>query len=584
MARRSFPAPEAGHNELSEDTQVAREQKDTEGRRKSSKKANAEAQSDNAAISKRKRKSNDLNAVPASNRKEEEPRSLKRKKTGDDNKENEAEGDEHSSAEAQLNGDLATASESPSKKPRKSKKGAAQKDTDETKRRLARPSEVTQARPRRSNLRGTVGFFTSEEVQALERFKISFCNEHEYDASTFDEMVQHSERDKDIDFPCPISVMTKTDFWRSVYEILPNRDKRSVYRFMRRHFQTSDVKPHKWTHEQDEELIQLISQHGQKFAHIARMIGRNDDDVVQRWKNRLEHRGTMKRGPWTEEEVVKLQNALQKTLKSLQEMGKERKRDIYEMDESLIAWGQISDLMGNVRSRQQCADKWRKTRRKVMHLRANGNPNAIYDYTAEKNKAKSRTTTPAPTQRQEAQIKSNERVESEDDEDEEDPSSSADKDQLNQNDSASDSDKKPAQKQPKTKSTETPKVNGHKSAKKIKPSGSIQKRKRSPSTSSSSSDSEDESESESEPAHKRASLGNTATKRSLKGGEPTNSESEDDSASGSSSEASETDTDSEDETKPAFTPINQKTRNIPAAKGPTRSVSSSPSQEIKPEE
>ncbi|KAE8390236.1 hypothetical protein BDV23DRAFT_155735 [Aspergillus alliaceus] len=273
--------------------------------------------------------------------------------------------------------------------------------------------------------KGQTGFFTPNEVQALEDFKIDFCNTNGLRADVFDAMVQHSEREKGVDFPCDSSITTKHEFWKTIYGILPNRERRSVYRFMRRHFQSSDVKPHHWTHEQDEELIRLVAQHGFKFALIAKEIGRNDDDVVQRWKNRLEHRTTMNRGPWSQKENVMLQDALQLAWKNLKEKGHDVGRDIYEIDETMISWGHISSKMGHCRSRQQCADKWRKARKKVQHLRENGNPDAVFDPLKESkrknSKAKLKTATPTPTRTSVGHYKSNEYVISDDEgEDKED--------------------------------------------------------------------------------------------------------------------------------------------------------------------
>lgn len=223
------------------------------------------------------------------------------------------------------------------------------------------------------------GFFTPDEVQALENFKVEFCNSNGLPGETFNRMVQHSDRDKGSEFPCESSITSKQDFWKSIYETIPNRDRRSVYRFMRRHFQASTQKPHEWTHEQDEELVSLHERYGPKWAQIAKLLGRSDDDVVQRWKNKLEHRDTMRRGPWLEQEVRGLQEALTNTWESLKRTGRDVGKDIYEMDETFIAWGVVSDYLQNCRSRQQCADKWRKVRRKVMKERARGNPDAVYD-------------------------------------------------------------------------------------------------------------------------------------------------------------------------------------------------------------
>ncbi|KAJ5235322.1 uncharacterized protein N7469_004490 [Penicillium citrinum] len=235
-----------------------------------------------------------------------------------------------------------------------------------------------------------IGFFEEEETRAMEDHKVNFCNLNGISASEFDAMVQHSDRG-DGEFPCPGDVCTKAEFWSSIYNLLPNRERRSVYRFMRRHFQTSDQKPHEWTEKQDKELIDLITQYGPKYTLIAKMLGRTDDDVTQRWKNRLEHRSTMQYGPWMEQELRDLVNHVSLVAQSHQESG--YSGDVYEMDEKLVPWGKISDLMNNTRSRQQCADKWRKIRKTVLEERAYSNPNAVFDpsRTAKKHSRRSET-------------------------------------------------------------------------------------------------------------------------------------------------------------------------------------------------
>ncbi|KAF7588950.1 hypothetical protein BBP40_004991 [Aspergillus hancockii] len=526
--------------------------KDTKAGRKSSSKA----QSDVAATLKRKRKSNDhvqSSVAPSSPRDEEEPRPSKRKRIASPTKitqENRAEDDQtitgvvnSSPGTAQVNGgpliesehvsgsSTKSSSESNIQSPRKNeKKTKSSQESPKESTMTATPSvepsddatmeqgNVTKGKQSKEG-KGSTGPFMAEEVQALERFKMEICNTHAISTSTFDSMVQHSERDKGTDFPCDSSVMTKQEFWKNIYEILPNRDRRSVYRFMRRHFQTSDVKPHKWDHEQDEELIQLVAQYGLKFAHIAKMIGRNDDDVVQRWKNKLQHRSTMNRGPWSEEEVRGLQNALQVAWKAFKKNGHDVGQDIYEMSETLISWGQISDKMGNCRSRQQCADKWRKARKKVMQLRDKGNPKAVYDPVAEttkKNRAKSQTVSRSQTP--EGQYKSAKYVASDDEGSEEDVG-----------------ERQKNNKKQKTLSTES----GQKHVK-----STHQKRNRSPeaSTESPSEDSDSSSNSES-PAHKRAAAKlrtKAQEEKNSNGSSSSENNSSDSSSSGSESEATST--------------------------------------------
>ncbi|GLA89563.1 RNA polymerase I enhancer binding protein [Aspergillus tubingensis] len=268
----------------------------------------------------------------------------------------------------------------------------------------------------------STGFFTPEEVKALESFKLDFCTTHGMASDTFDLMIQHSERDKSNPFPCPTDITTKVAFWKNIYEIIPHRDKRSVYRFMRRHFQCTNQKPHYWTAEQDDELILLHERHGPRWAHIAKMIGRSDDDVIQRWRNHLEHRQTMNRGPWSEWEVGALLQYLQDWWTHMKNLGHEVGRDIYEIDESKISWGEISNRMENCRSRQQCGDKFRKIRRKVLTRRSMGNPDAFYDPVVEakppKRRGKSKSITPSQSQSNK-HFKSSEYVDSDDESGEE---------------------------------------------------------------------------------------------------------------------------------------------------------------------
>ncbi|KAJ5410696.1 uncharacterized protein N7487_005055 [Penicillium crustosum] len=225
-----------------------------------------------------------------------------------------------------------------------------------------------------------IGFYTPEEVQKIEAYKLNFCTMHGIASAKFDEMVQHSERGATGEFPAPSDVISKSDFWDEIYALVPDRDRRSVYRFMRRHFQASAQKAHDWSKEQEEELIELHAKHGPKWTYIGKLIGRSDDDVTQRWKNKLEHQGTMNQGAWSEEETGIFLNAVESTWNTMKPMLADKSsKDMYELDERLIVWGNISKAMGHMRSRQQCADKWRKIVKQVMTMRANGHPGAVFD-------------------------------------------------------------------------------------------------------------------------------------------------------------------------------------------------------------
>ncbi|CAI7579877.1 unnamed protein product [Penicillium glandicola] len=225
-----------------------------------------------------------------------------------------------------------------------------------------------------------IGFYTPDEVRKIEAYKLNLCTVHGLPSAKFDEMVQHSERGANGEFPVSSDVISKSDFWNEIYALVPDRDRRSVYRFMRRHFQASAQKAHDWSKEQDDELIELHAKHGPKWTYIGKLIGRSDDDVTQRWKNKLEHQGTMNQGAWSEEETKIFLDAVESAWITMRPVLADKAgKDVYELDERLIVWGNISKEMGHTRSRQQCADKWRKIVKQVMIMRANGQPGAVFD-------------------------------------------------------------------------------------------------------------------------------------------------------------------------------------------------------------
>ncbi|KAJ5888450.1 hypothetical protein N7495_008491 [Penicillium taxi] len=243
-----------------------------------------------------------------------------------------------------------------------------------------RPRKPRKSRQSEKN-NNTIGFFGAEEVQRLEAFKVAFCNEHGLSPSMFDDAIQHSTPNGSgwPGFECASDLGKKQQFWARIHEVLPRRDTRSLSRFARRHFQGSLQKAHEWSKEQEEELIALYQKFGSRFAYIARLIGRSEDDVVQRWKNRLQHRHVQKRGFWTEKEARTLMNLVEDVWKTNKMLGIDVGKDVYEMRLSDINWGNISNKMKNTRSRQQTADKWRKILAIVRRRRMNGDPDAVYD-------------------------------------------------------------------------------------------------------------------------------------------------------------------------------------------------------------
>lgn len=238
-----------------------------------------------------------------------------------------------------------------------------------------RPGHVSSTNDKRT------GLFSPEEIETLEQYKLWFCNYHHITADTFDASIQSAKSSKNGIFLQDRPPVDEKSFWQEIYGQIPDRDRRSIARFCRRHFSNA-YKPHQWTTADDDELERLHSMYGTKWAIIARDMERTYDDVVQRWKNKVEHRHTMKMGPWDDDEVDKLIKNLEDTRKAWLRLGKTKEdigKDIYELPDEFIAWGKISERFEHTRSRQQVADKWRKIKRIVLERRADGFEDAVWE-------------------------------------------------------------------------------------------------------------------------------------------------------------------------------------------------------------
>ncbi|KKZ60797.1 hypothetical protein EMCG_04538 [[Emmonsia] crescens] len=153
------------------------------------------------------------------------------------------------------------------------------------------------------------GRHSAAEISTVEDFKIQFCHDNNMSGEDFGRMVQHCETGRG-DFPCPESVMTRSEFWAHLYALMPGRRHRDVHRYMRSHYVATSQKPRQWTRAQDDELAALHAEHGPDFAKIARILGRARDDVNTRFRKHVQHRDTQNHGPWTDEECVRLEDAV----------------------------------------------------------------------------------------------------------------------------------------------------------------------------------------------------------------------------------------------------------------------------------
>lgn len=228
---------------------------------------------------------------------------------------------------------------------------------------VASTPAIADKKPRNGPEGSKKWFYTMEEIEAVEQFKIEFCKQYSITSSKFNEIIQVCTRNN-VRFRLPDNtVITKQTFWSSLQALFPHRPHVSLSRFMRRVCLVSEQKPHHWTAEQEDELKALIEAKGTKWTEIGQILGRSADDVTQRWKNRVEHRDKQRSGPWKPDECGKLVGIIREHHAALRVAGHGVGPDVLDMEPECISWGAVSDQMGNIRSRQQCADKWRRMRR-----------------------------------------------------------------------------------------------------------------------------------------------------------------------------------------------------------------------------
>jgi len=197
---------------------------------------------------------------------------------------------------------------------------------------------------------GRKGPFGADEVWKIEEWRDSFCAEFKIDRTVFNDMMAASCR-KGRDTSWNWNFILKQDFLEQYNSLLPNRNRRSMLRYRERNFQnveTSKV----WTKDDDDELENLVKELGTKWIEIGQRLTRTSDAVSQRWRNRVQHRHKMNGGDWRAQETELLKTAIVKL----------KTRLGVPLDESSdyrIAWSQISNEMGNIRTAQQCSNHWK---------------------------------------------------------------------------------------------------------------------------------------------------------------------------------------------------------------------------------
>jgi uncharacterized C2H2 Zn-finger protein len=196
---------------------------------------------------------------------------------------------------------------------------------------------------------GKTGAFTTDERNEVERWKELFCNEHEINSWEFNEMMTASGKSGTSGWP--YKFITKRGFQLEYYESLPGRNIRSMRRF-RANFSNLDTS-RDFTAQDDEDIILLVAQLGQKWTDIGDQLTRDPEILRQRWKNKLQFQKQgqkLKDGVWEDDEARRFEKAL-----------KEIRRNTIAgstQDVDSFNWTAMS-IKVKTRTPQQCANHWR---------------------------------------------------------------------------------------------------------------------------------------------------------------------------------------------------------------------------------
>lgn len=197
---------------------------------------------------------------------------------------------------------------------------------------------------------GRTGFFSPGEKRKLLQWRENFCQENDINIATFSQMMTDTLR-RTKGFQWPYRFISKQDFLKEYYELLPGRNRRSMHRFRERVFQNVPSNQ-EWTPDDDDELEQLVDELGPKWVEIGQRMTRTQDQVSQRWRFKVKYRGKAHQGEWLKSEEEKLRAAVTEVKKQLG-LANDASTD------ERLPWDSVSKKMKEKRTAQQCSNKWR---------------------------------------------------------------------------------------------------------------------------------------------------------------------------------------------------------------------------------
>ncbi len=206
------------------------------------------------------------------------------------------------------------------------------------------------------------GPFTDREKAQLDEFKRRVCNDYsvsEFDFNTL--MTLLGRRDGN---EWPNSDVTRAELRSMFYDVLPDRTRKSVNRYRERYFQNVE-KETEWTEEQINTLRNLVQEKGRKWVEIAEILGRTQDSVYQKWKNRIRQGDAQRFERWEEDEKEALILAVREC-----KIAANVPLDFSSDDK--VNWTAVSDRLEKSRNAQQCSTFWKRVYRPREEAKACG--------------------------------------------------------------------------------------------------------------------------------------------------------------------------------------------------------------------
>lgn len=196
---------------------------------------------------------------------------------------------------------------------------------------------------------GRTGRLMAGEVDKIEHWRETFCDQHGINHYEFNDMMTASGKPGNTSWS--YKFISKREFLQEYYDVLPGRDTRSMRRY-RSNFSNVD-RTHDFTEQDDRDILNLVAQYGQKWTEIGDQLTRDPEIVRQRWKNKLRFEGEdtkLKQGYWDEDEHGRFRDAIKDI----------RDHTISKGDEDIDSfnWSAVS-IKVETRNAQQCANHWR---------------------------------------------------------------------------------------------------------------------------------------------------------------------------------------------------------------------------------